>query len=92
VITTPQSAELAWRSPPRSSRTRLTFPEEAWIGATPQRCAQAASERIRQGFVPGGHEKRRRGVNADAVDLEQLRGGLFDQLAKKKIQALSFGV
>jgi len=44
------------------------------------------------GVVAGGHEQRRRGVDADAVDLEQLRGGLFDQLGQKDVQALSFGV
>ncbi len=48
----PQSAELAWRSPPRSSLTRVTLPEEASMGATPQRWAQAASERIRPGLSP----------------------------------------
>ena len=43
VMTTPQSAELAWRSPPRLSRRRVTLPEDAWMGDTPHRWAQAAS-------------------------------------------------
>ncbi len=38
--------------PATSSRTRVTLPEEAWIGATQQRCGQAASERIRPGLSP----------------------------------------
>ncbi len=36
VITIRHSAWLAWRSPPWLSRYRLTLPEEAGIGATPQ--------------------------------------------------------
>jgi hypothetical protein len=34
------------------SRCRLTFPDDAGIGATPHRCAQAASERSRPGWSP----------------------------------------
>ena len=43
---------LAGRSPPRLSRQRVTFPEEAGIGAVPPRCARAASLRSRPGWSP----------------------------------------
>ncbi len=43
------------------------------------------------GIVTGGHEKRGRSVDANAVDLEQLRGGLFDELAEEKVQAFPLG-
>jgi hypothetical protein len=52
VMTMPHKAELAWRSPPRSRRSRTTLPEEAGMGATPHRCAQAASERVLPGLSP----------------------------------------
>ena len=45
------------------------------MGATPQMCAQAASERIRCGVVAGGDEEDGRGVGAGAVDLEEAGGG-----------------
>ena len=48
-MTTTQRALLAWRSPPRLSRQRVTLPDDAWMGATPHRCAHAASERNRWG-------------------------------------------
>ena len=41
------SARLSWRSPPRLSRCRVVWPEEAGIGATPASRAKAASERTR---------------------------------------------
>ena len=46
------SAELAWRFPPRFSRCLTVLPEEAGMGATPHRCAQAASDLIRCGLSP----------------------------------------
>ena len=49
VITIRHRAWLAWRSPPGLSRWRVTFPEEAGMGAAAHRCAQAASERSRSG-------------------------------------------
>ncbi len=42
-------AQLSCRSPPRLSRCRVVWPEEAGIGATPARRAKAASERTRPG-------------------------------------------
>ena len=52
TMTMRHNALLAWRSPPRLSRWRVTLPEDAWIGDTPQRWAQAASERSRSGLSP----------------------------------------
>src|SRR5438874_4621681 len=47
------SAWFAWRFPPGLSRRRvLVLPEPAGIGATPHRCAQAASERMRLALSP----------------------------------------
>src|SRR2546427_820204 len=53
VNTIRQSAWLAWRLPPRLSRQRVTLPEDAGTGATPHRCAHAASEPLPQ-LVRGG--------------------------------------
>lgn len=50
--TTAWSALFAPRSPPRFSRWRMVLPLLAGIGATPQRWANAASERIRCGLAP----------------------------------------
>ena len=73
VNTIRHSAWLAWRLPPRLSRCRVVLPEEAWIGATPQRCAKAASVRSRSALSPAATSKMRGGVDADAVELEQAR-------------------
>src|SRR5450759_1241446 len=43
VITARCSAALAWRLPPRLSRKRVIFPEEAGMGLVPQSAAKAAS-------------------------------------------------
>ena len=61
-------ARLAWRSPPRFSRWRVTLPEEASSGETPHRWAQAASESQAFGVVAGGHEQGGCRVDADAID------------------------
>jgi hypothetical protein len=45
-------AWLAWRSPPGLSRRQTVLPEEAGMGATAHRCAQAASLRSRSGWSP----------------------------------------
>src|SRR3954471_6509270 len=52
VMTTTHRALLAWRSPPRFSRHRVTLPDDAGMGATPHRWAHAASERNRPGLSP----------------------------------------
>ena len=57
VITMCHRAALAWRSPPRLSRSRVTLPEEASMGLTPHRWAQAASERNRSGLSPAATSK-----------------------------------
>src|SRR3989304_3412734 len=40
-------ARLSWRSPPRLSRWRVVWPDDAGRGQTPARAAKAASLRIR---------------------------------------------
>jgi hypothetical protein len=45
----PKLRVMASRFPPGLSRCRRTLPEEAGIGATPHRCARAASLRSRSG-------------------------------------------
>ncbi len=45
-------ALLAWRAPPGLRRCRVVLPDDAGIGATAHRCAQAASERRRSGWSP----------------------------------------
>src|ERR687897_647925 len=57
VITTTQRAPFDWRSPPRLSRQRVTLPDDAWMGATPHRCAHAASERNLPGLSPAATNK-----------------------------------
>src|SRR5262249_60655615 len=52
VMTIRYRAWLACRSPPGPGRWRVTFPEEAGMGAAAHRCAQAASERSRSGWSP----------------------------------------
>src|SRR5439155_1242162 len=62
TITIRQSASLAWRSPRGLRRFRFTSPDDASIGALPQRCAQVVGAGNDQGAhlvdgrgpVPGG--------------------------------------
>jgi hypothetical protein len=54
-------------------------PELAGNGATPQRCANAASDLSRPGFVAGGDQQLPGNFHPDADDLEQLRCGGLDQ-------------
>ena len=42
-----RKARLSWRSPERSSRCRVTCPDDAGIGLAPAKAAKAASERSR---------------------------------------------
>jgi hypothetical protein len=70
VKTMRHRAWLAWRLPPGFSRCRFVLPDDAGIGATPQRWANAgfALEPVR--IVAGGDQQDRGAVNADAVDVE----------------------
>ena len=52
MMTIRHSAWLACRSPAGLRRRRAVLPEDAGIGATAHRCAQAASERSRSGWSP----------------------------------------
>ncbi len=47
-----QSAELAWRSPPRLSRWRLVLPDDACTGEEPHKAAKDFSWRSRSGLSP----------------------------------------
>ncbi len=49
------------------------FPDDAGIGATPHRCAQAASLRSLPGVIPGRDEQQRRSARAEPVYGEQAR-------------------
>ena len=59
---------MAWRLPPRLSRCRRVLPDDAWSGATPQRCANAALGGQPFGVVAGGDQQLGGDVVADAVD------------------------
>ena len=52
VNTMRHSAWFAWRFPPRLRRCRTVLPEDASMGATPHRWANAASLRSRCGLSP----------------------------------------
>lgn len=62
---------MACLSPPRLSRCRWVFPEDAGIGATPQSIANAASEWSLSVFSTRSDEELPGGVGADAVEFEQ---------------------
>src|ERR1035441_3903379 len=74
VITIRHRAWLAERSPPGLSRWRVTFPDDAGMGAVAHRCAQAGSERSRSGWSPAAMSKQCRGVRADPVEGKQAGG------------------
>ena len=57
VNTMRQSAWLAWRLPPGLSRCRVVLPDDAGMGATPQRCANGASLVSRWGLSPAATSK-----------------------------------
>jgi hypothetical protein len=44
------NARLSWRSPERLRRCRLVSPEDAGMGAVPEKVAYAASDRNRPGW------------------------------------------
>ena len=70
----------------------MTFPDDAGIGATAHRCAQAASERSRSRVVPGGDQEQGGGVGADTVQGEQAGGTSGDERGDELIQALELAV
>ena len=69
-------ARLSWRSPPRSSRWRTTFPELAGIGAAP--ASRARPPRSGAGRGRPGDQDCCGADRADARSGEQLRGRVFD--------------
>src|SRR5215216_1742264 len=81
------SAELACRSPPRSSRCRLVLPEETGIGVVPHRAAKLAGLVIRSELSPAVIKQLRRREGSDAGFGEQLGGQLIDQFCE-----VAFGV
>ena len=92
VITIRHSALLASRFPPRLSRCRLVFPEEAGIGATPHRCAHELSLRSRPGWSPAATSSSAAVSGADAVQAEQARRAGGHQGDDELIEALELGV
>jgi hypothetical protein len=62
------------RSPPRLIRWRTVFPDEAGIGFTPARLANAASDRTPSGMGPCG-ERDCRGDRSDAGLVKELARG-----------------
>ena len=92
VITIRHSAWLAWRSPPRLSRCRLTLPDEAGIGAAPHRCAHELSLRSRSGWSPAAISSSAAVSEPTPCRREQARRAGGDQRADQVIQALQLGV
>ena len=88
VNTIRHSAWFAWRFPPGLSRCRSVLPDDAGRGATPHRCANAASLLQPVRVVAGGDQQDRGGVDADAVDLEQARRGA----AHQRVECIGRGV
>ena len=70
----------------------MTFPEEAGIGATAHRCAQAASRAQPLRVVPGGDQEQGGGVGADAVQGEQAGGAGGDERDDELVEALELAV
>jgi hypothetical protein len=56
------NAQFASRLPPRFSRCRVILPQEPGIGATPHKCANAASLRSRWGLSPAATSSAAVGV------------------------------
>jgi len=82
VITIRHRAWLASRLPPGLSRRRVTFPDEAGIGATAHRCAHVHRRMVRQALAESaGPHRQQRAREAGsarhpiAVDLKR-NGGL----------------
>ena len=92
MITIRHRAWLAWRSPPGLSRWRVTFPDDAGIGAARAQVRPGGLAAQPLGVVPGGDEQQRGGVGADAVQGEQARGTGGDQGADELVQALELAV
>ena len=91
VNTMRQSAWLAWRLPPGLSRCRVVLPDDAGSGATPQRCAKAASLVSRWGLSPAATSKIAAVWIPNAVDLEQGRRRPVDELLEQYVKARAVG-
>ena len=70
----------------------MTFPDDAGIGATAHRCAQAASRPQPPGMIAGGDQEQGGGVRADAVQGEQARRTAGHQGDDELIQARELAV
>lgn len=84
------SARLSWRSPDLLRRWRVVKPDEAGIGAAPEKAANAASERNRPGVGPAD-EDLGSADRADAWQIQQLGSGGGDELADVTLEIVSFG-
>ena len=92
VNTIRHRAWLAWRLPPGLSRKRCwVLPDDAGKGATPQRCANAASLLSRCGLSPAATNRIAAVCDADAVDLEQARRGAAHERVEYSVETLSVG-
>ena len=89
VMTMRHRAWLALRSPPRSRRWRVTLPEDASIGATPQRWAQVASDRRRSGLSPAV-TSRVAVVSMPTPKSSSILGAVVDQLGEELVDARRF--
>ena len=68
------------------------MPDEAWIGATPQRCAKAASERIRWALSPAATSSRAAVWVPTPCKAEQTRRRRFDEASEFAVEAGAVGV
>ena len=92
VNTIRHSAWFAWRFPPRLSRWRTVLPDDAE--------RRDAAEVRPRGFgtdplrvvTRRGDQQDRSGVDADAVDLEQARRGVGDELGEDSVEVIVVGV
>ena len=72
------SAQLAARSPPRLSRCRTVFPEDARTGLTPAQRCEAGLRPQSFGIVAGRKEELRSSDMADRIACDEVRRELVD--------------
>src|SRR5216683_4846277 len=87
VNTIRHKAWPSWRSPPGLSRWRVTFPDDAGIGAAPHRCAQAASLCSRPGWSPAAMSSSAAVRGPTPVQGGQAGGAGGDQRDDELVQA-----
>src|SRR4029077_3243598 len=80
------SALLAARSPPRLSRCRTVFPEDAGTGLTPHSDAKLASDRNLSGLSPAVRRELRSSDMADRIAGDEVGRQLVDNGRDHHIQ------